>query len=285
YMPPEQANGNMALVDRRADVFGLGAILCEILTGEPPYVGASGEHVQRLAASGDLADAFARLDGSGTDPALIGLSKRCLAPEPADRPQDAQAVADGLSAYLNGVQERLQATEREREVALVRAREERKRRKVQLALAAALVGLLLGGGAVAYWRTRQAQAGRERDARNAEAVAALLGQGEEALPAHDAAQATVALEAAKTRAAAGGAQAQAGRLCRLDADLTLVRDLDALDQFRWTVVGNNLPSPAAVATRTRATLGRFGADLTVVSVDEAAGRVSASVASPRLVAA
>src|SRR4029077_8928412 len=117
----------------------------------------SGEHTQRLAASGDLATAFARLDGSGADPALIALAERCLAPEPADRPRDAQAVADELAAYLNGVQERLQATEREREVAMVRAREERKRRKVQLALAAALVGLLLGGGAVAFWRTRQAQ--------------------------------------------------------------------------------------------------------------------------------
>src|SRR5262249_7138483 len=38
YMPPEQANGDVALMDRRADVFGLGAILCEILTGKPPYV-------------------------------------------------------------------------------------------------------------------------------------------------------------------------------------------------------------------------------------------------------
>src|SRR5262249_46489917 len=38
YMPPEQANGDIANLDRRADVFGLGAILCEILTGKPPYV-------------------------------------------------------------------------------------------------------------------------------------------------------------------------------------------------------------------------------------------------------
>ena len=39
YMPPEQALGKIDSMDERADVFGLGAILCEILTGNPPYVG------------------------------------------------------------------------------------------------------------------------------------------------------------------------------------------------------------------------------------------------------
>jgi tetratricopeptide (TPR) repeat protein len=285
YMPPEQATGDVARLDRRADVFGLGAILCEILTGKPPYVGGAIEEVQRQATSGDLADAHARLDGCGAHPELIALTKWCLSPEAIDRPRDAQGVADGLSAYLNGVQERLQATERERAVALVRAGEERKRRKVQLALAAALVGLLVGGGAFAFWRNEQAQVGRERDARNAEAVAALLGQCEGALRADDAAKAAIALEAAKKRSAEGGAQEQAQRLARLDADLALVRDLDAVDQFRWTVVEDRVQDPAAVATGTREALRRFGADPEAVSVDDAVARVSASVVRERVVAA
>jgi tetratricopeptide (TPR) repeat protein len=287
YMPPEQANGDIALLDRRADVFGLGGILCEILTGKPPYVGWSNEEVHRKAASGDLADAYARLErvAESADPALIVLTRRCLSPEASDRPRDAQEVADGLSAYLNGVQERLQATERERAVALVRAGEERKRRKVQLALAAALVGLLVGGGAFAFWHNEQAQVGRERDARNGEAVAALLRQSEVALRANDAAKAAVALEAAKKRSSEGGAQEHAERLGRLEADLALVRDLDAVDQFRWTLVDDKFPDPAVVATRTQKAVRRFGADPNAVSVEEAVARVSASVASARVVAA
>src|SRR5262249_52843616 len=154
-----------------------------------------------------------------------------------------------------------------------------------LALAAAVVGLLLGGGAFAWWRTEQAQAGRERDARNAEAVAALLGQAEEALKASDAAKAQVALEAAKKRSDEGGAEQQAERRRGLRADLARVRALDAVDQFRWTPSENKLPAPAAVATRTREALARFGADPDAVSVDGAAARVSASAVRERIVSA
>jgi tetratricopeptide (TPR) repeat protein len=285
YMPPEQAIGDVVHLDRRTDVFGLGAILCEILTGKPPYVGRSYEEVRRKAANGDLADALARLDGCGADRELIALTKGCLEAEAIDRPKDAQEVADGLSAYLNGVQERLQAAERERAVAVVRASEEGKRRKVQLALAAAVVGLLLGSGAFAWWRNAQAQAGRERDARNAEAVAALLGQCAEALQASDAAKATVALEAARKRSAEGGAEGQAELLGRLDADLALLRELDAIDQFRWTPAEGQFPGLAVAATWTRAALRRFGADPDAGSVDEAAARVSASAVRQRIVTA
>src|SRR5262249_18262734 len=126
---------------------------------------------------------------------------------------------------------------------------------------------------------------RERDARNAEAVAALLGQAEEALRADDAAKAAVALEAAKKRSAEGGAEGQAERLGRLDADPALLRGPDALAQFRRNWSGGQFPDTAVVARRTREALARFGADPEAVSEDEAAARVSASVVRERIVTA
>jgi serine/threonine protein kinase len=49
FIPPEQAAGELGKVDERADVFGLGALLAVILTGNPPYVGESFESVRVLA--------------------------------------------------------------------------------------------------------------------------------------------------------------------------------------------------------------------------------------------
>jgi serine/threonine-protein kinase len=162
YMPPEQANGDVALLDRRADAFGLGAILCEVLTGKPPYVGRSAEEVRRKAANGDLADALTRLESCGADTELIVLTKACLAPEVIDRPKDAQAVADRLTAYLDGVQERLHQAELAEAEARARAIEEAKRRRLTLAWATTvLLAVTLGGGGWLWVKN-------ERDARQAQ---------------------------------------------------------------------------------------------------------------------
>jgi serine/threonine protein kinase len=104
-MPPEQARGEAALIDRRADVFALGAILCEVLTGRPPYGGGCVDEVCRRAAAGDLAGAHARLDACGADAALRELARRCLAAERAARPPDAGAVARDLTACRAAAQE------------------------------------------------------------------------------------------------------------------------------------------------------------------------------------
>jgi tRNA A-37 threonylcarbamoyl transferase component Bud32 len=166
YMAPEQARGEVEQLDERSDVFGLGGILCQILTGQPPYQGAGWRKILEQAARADMADTFARLDSSGADPELIQLARTCLAPVKEDRPRDAGAVARTLNAHLTGVQERAREAERRTaaaearaEEARARARAERRARRLTLGLAAMLLLALLAG---VYVRQQQLAARAEQ---------------------------------------------------------------------------------------------------------------------------
>jgi serine/threonine-protein kinase len=177
YMAPEQARGEVEAVDERADVFGLGALLCVILTGEPPYRGPTREQLRHQVAQGDLADALARLDGSGADPELVRLARACLAPERKDRPRDAGAVAAEVTAYLHSVQSRLRQAEVERARAEVQAREDQRRQRLRRWLAATAAALVLVAGGALLWRERQ-QARREAEVEAAlSQVAGLESEG------------------------------------------------------------------------------------------------------------
>jgi tetratricopeptide (TPR) repeat protein len=162
YMSPEQARGDAELIDPRADVFALGAILCEILTDRPPYGGGSADAICRKASLGDLDDARARLDASGTDGALRELAKRCLAADRTARPADAGEVARDVTAYLASTQDRLRRAEVAQASAEARATADRRARRFAIGLATAL----LVGTAVAGWQTAVAY-GAKHDALDA----------------------------------------------------------------------------------------------------------------------
>jgi serine/threonine-protein kinase len=100
YMSPEQAQGDASRIDERTDVFGLGGILCAILTGQAPYPGARTKKVYARAARADLAGAFGRLEAAPAARELVALAKRCLAPHRDARPRTAQEVATELTAYI-----------------------------------------------------------------------------------------------------------------------------------------------------------------------------------------
>lgn len=100
YMSPEQAKGEFAS-DPRTDVFGLGAILCEILTGHPPYVGVDVANVTRLAIAGDQSDTEDRLRGSPADESVNQLARQCLAVDQKKRPANAAEVAIATRAILH----------------------------------------------------------------------------------------------------------------------------------------------------------------------------------------
>jgi WD40 repeat protein len=157
FMPPEQAAGELDKVGPRSDVFGLGAILCALLTGRPPFGGADPEEQQRNAAAGRTGEALARLDGCGADPDVVALCKRCLAFDPADRPASADAVAGAVAALRRAADERARQAERDKLAAEVRRRATR---RAAVAVAAVLV-LGLVGTTIGLVRADRARRDRE----------------------------------------------------------------------------------------------------------------------------
>ncbi len=324
YMSPEQAEMSSLDIDTRSDIYSLGVLLYELLAGSPPFDGKElmslGLDAMRRTirekepVPPSLRVSTLRGDNLSTTakrraieaPRLIHLLKgdldwivmKCLEKDRGHRYETANGLAADLKRYMAN-----EAVEARPPSATYRLKKFVLRHPLQLALAGTVALLLLVVGAVAWWRNEQATAQREanlqqqiederrqaadndRLARNSEAVAALLNQCGDALKAGDRARANLAMEAARKRSAEGGADQQTDRISRLVADLDLVAALDAVDQFRWTYVDNHYPDPAVTATRSRKALEQFGINPDAVSVDEAAARVSKSMARERIVPA
>jgi serine/threonine-protein kinase len=180
YLAPEEARGRTDEVDERADVFSLGAMLCEILTGVPPYTRGGAEELAQ-AREGRVAAAWARLDECGADEELVALAKRCLAPEPESRPRNGGEVGRMMGNHLAGAERRAReaairtAEERSRaqqerdreERECHRAAWERRARSRTTAIAAIILATVLLGG-LAYFQKDRVD--RARAARNLAAV-------------------------------------------------------------------------------------------------------------------
>ena len=315
YMSPEQAGGEIDKLDERADVFGLGAVLCVVLTGRPPYLAASAEATRLMAIRGALDDSFARLDGCGADAELVALCKRCLAADRDARPRHAGEVAGAVSAHLAGVEGRARRAELDQAAAAAEAREQRKRRRVQLALAAAVGLLLLGGGAAGWWLDKQAgerraerdrlegeataaalrqqvederraSAERERVARNVDALADLVGRCEECLrraDPEDADRAAGLLKEVDRRLPDGGGESVADRVARCRTDLAMLKELDRIEIDQSVPRGGRVPEVKDIVARRRAVFVGLGADPVGVPPAEAARRVAQSLLRDRLV--
>ena len=166
YMPPEQAMGEVVKVDERSDVFSLGAILCEILTGKAPYVDDDRLRVVEMAAHGEIDPARERIEASGADPELAKLCIGCLAPSRAARPRNAESLAKRIHEFLSSTEQRARDAELAAREAGVRVVEERRRRRLTAALAGTIVLALVGGG-WGYLSVQASRAGRIEEARTA----------------------------------------------------------------------------------------------------------------------
>src|SRR5262249_35787487 len=101
YMAPEQAEGRTDRIDRRTDVYGLGAILYELLTGRPPFAGAGVEGVLRQGRGGREAEPGRPGQvWSGVPRALEAVCLRALAKEPAKRYASAGELAREVQRWL-----------------------------------------------------------------------------------------------------------------------------------------------------------------------------------------
>jgi hypothetical protein len=168
FMAPEQARGEV--VDQRADVFALGAILTSILTGQSVFGGTTAKETITQAARGDTAAALARLEKSGTDPELLAIVRQCLEVKPEDRPADGRAVAKLIGDYRASVEQRLQQAETQRAASEARMSEQVKRRRVIRWASSIIAAVLLAGVAVSLWFANDA--GNEaKTARKAEGEA------------------------------------------------------------------------------------------------------------------
>lgn len=167
YMPPEQARGDVEAVDERSDIYALGAVLYEILTGRVPFDGASvAEVLARVVRDQPRPiTAFA----PDTPPELVAICERAMAKESAARYQTARELAQEVQRFLSGA---LVRAYQYRFAEHLRRFLRRHRAVVATASAFALVLAVVLAGAVA-WNVRERRRA-EREAETATRVSEFL---------------------------------------------------------------------------------------------------------------
>jgi serine/threonine-protein kinase len=102
YMAPEQARGNPKDVDARSDVFGLGALLFELLSGQPPFGDGDAHSVMKRAAAGQVASIDKACERIGVSRRIRAVAERATQADPAKRYQTIIEMRDAMRAFLHG---------------------------------------------------------------------------------------------------------------------------------------------------------------------------------------
>jgi serine/threonine-protein kinase len=104
YMAPEQAGGNPSDVDERSDVFGVGAMLFEVLAGHGPYgpANATGQELLERAEAGQVLSIDAACESVGVAKRIRAVAERATKADPADRYQTVTEMQEAMRAFLHG---------------------------------------------------------------------------------------------------------------------------------------------------------------------------------------